>query len=190
MSTAATSRTKRRRSVEPSLKPLSESTRCNKSEPRAQTPPRSRARADLQQSKKADSVVGLDASNQNGWADKVIAHRRRQISVADILDRTFGTLAKCSPDLWEQRAYLMLVGLVYERLAVHEDDITTDDLVTLAKVLAESRRAAARTRESKPISDAAQADQPADGQLPDRFADAVRQIYGLNTVSSSSTATR
>ncbi|MDO8630534.1 MAG: hypothetical protein Q7R41_08570, partial [Phycisphaerales bacterium] len=38
------------------------------------------------------------------------AFRRRQASVAVILDRTFGSMAKCNPELWERRAYLMLMG--------------------------------------------------------------------------------
>ena len=47
---------------------------------------------------------------------KTAEFRRRQVSVAAILDETFGELAKCDPDLWERRAYLMLIGLVYEKL--------------------------------------------------------------------------
>lgn len=114
------------------------------------------------------------------WNGKVRAHRRRQASVAEILDRTFGQSAKCSPNLWERRAYLMLIGLVYERLATNEEEISTDELVSLAKILAENRRAEARLREHSPPTDSAEPASPSTGELPERFTDIVRQVYGTN----------
>jgi hypothetical protein len=114
------------------------------------------------------------------WNGKMLAHRRRQASVAAILDRTFGQLAKCSPNLWERRAYLMLIGLVYERLATNEEEISTDELVSLAKVLAENRRAEARLREHPQPTDSAEPASPPTGELPERFTDVVRQVYGTN----------
>ena len=121
-----------------------------------------------------------------GWGEKVRAHRRRQASVAAILDQTFGRFADSGPELWERRAYLMLVGLVYERLAVNEDEISTDELVTLAKVLAENRRAEARSRLDLPSDGPVEPTTPPIGELPDRFADVVRQVYGTKLDAAES----
>lgn len=121
-----------------------------------------------------------DESRSDDWSDKVRAHRCRQASVAAILDQTFGQFARCSPELWERRAYLMLVGLVYERLATNEDEISTDELVTLAKVLAENRRAEARLRDNHRPKEPTESTPPPTGELPERFADMVRQVYGTN----------
>ena len=108
------------------------------------------------------------------------SHRRRQASVSAILDETFGQLATCKPELWDRRAYLMLVGLVYERLATNEKDLPTEELVALAKVLAESRRAQSRPRDSVGVEEAPGSKASRDGPLPDRFADIVRQVYGTD----------
>lgn len=119
-------------------------------------------------------------SSSDGWSQKVHAHRQRQASVAAILDQTFGRLAQCSPDLWERRAYLMLVGLVYDRLATNEEEISTDELIALAKVLAENRRAEARMSEAHRAQTADETSESRPGELPDRFGDVVRQVYGTN----------
>ncbi len=119
-------------------------------------------------------------SSSDAWGKKVHAHRRRQASVAAILDQTFGQPAKCSPELWERRAYLMLVGLVYERLATNEDEISTNELIALAKVLAENRRAEARLHTKNQPSDATKPATGRTGELPTHFAGLVRQVYGVN----------
>jgi hypothetical protein len=106
------------------------------------------------------------------------AFRRRQASVAAILDGTFGRLAESHPDLWERRAYLMLMGTVYERLAAGPEDIPTDELIALAKALAENRRVEARSRDAKTDPDAAGV--RGGGDLPERFGGIVRQLYGTN----------
>jgi len=116
----------------------------------------------------------------DAWEQKVDAHRRRQASVAAILDETFGQLAKCSPDLWERRAYLMLIGLLYERLATNEADISTDELVALSKVLAENRRAEARLRDNHRPPKPEEPAPALGGELPEQLADVVRQVYGTN----------
>lgn len=109
----------------------------------------------------------------------VAVHRHRQASVAAILDQTFGELAKCNPGLWDRRAYLMLVGLVYERLATNEHEIATDELIALAKILAENRRTEARLGDQpRPSGDSQR--QAANERLPANFADIVRQVYGTN----------
>lgn len=112
--------------------------------------------------------------------EKLEAIRRRQVSVAGILDATFGHLGDCNPDLWERRAYLMLVGLVYERLATNEEELATDELVALAKVLAEHRRVDARRHASGAEHDTEPSRGHPDSRLPDHFGDMVRQVYGTN----------
>ena len=116
----------------------------------------------------------------NASDEQVRAHRRRQASVAALLDQTFGQWAECNPDLWERRAYLMLVGLVYERLATNEKELPTEELVTLAKILAENRRADSRVRDNHRAQKTDGASSPGTGELPDRFGDIVRQVYGTN----------
>lgn len=118
--------------------------------------------------------------SSDGWSKKVNAHRRRQASVAAILDQTFGQPAVCSPDLWERRAYLMLFGLAYERLATNEDEISTDELIALARVLAENRRVEARLRSQTQPSDVTKPATGRTGELPTHFAGLVRQVYGVN----------
>ena len=108
------------------------------------------------------------------------SHRRRQASVAVILSETFGRFAETNPDLWDRRAYLMLVGLVYERLATNEDELSTEDLVTLSKILAENRRAEAQSRKKNAADDDSQDNSSPSEELPEHFADTVRQVYGTN----------
>ena len=127
------------------------------------------------------------AKESSSWPDRLRSHRKRQASVASILDATFGPLGKCSPTLWDRRAYLMLVGLVYERLSIGEEELPTDEVVMLAKVLAEARRVDVRARETGSAkddddcgADKKDAATPRSGSLPDNFADVVRQVYGTN----------
>ena len=120
------------------------------------------------------------APAQDRWPERLRAHRTRQASVASILDAAFGCLADCSPELWERRAYLMLVGMVYERLGAGEQEIPTDELVALAKVLAENRRVEVRSRAGDSPGRAVEPGARNDGPLPERFADIVRQVYGTN----------
>jgi hypothetical protein len=128
----------------------------------------------------ANQTVPEQASAERAWSEALKAHRRRQASVASILDALFGRLADCDPDLWERRAYLMLLGLVYERLATNEDELSTDDLVALSKTLAEHRRIDARVHTADRAAGAEENAEGGEGQLPDRFADVVRQVYGTN----------
>jgi len=110
-------------------------------------------------------------------AADVRSHRARQASVAAILDQVFGPFTEMNPHLWERRAYLLLVGSVYERLATDEE-VSTDELVKLARVLAEHRRLKAATPDAG--DETAGADDAAsdNGRLPDRVADLVRDLYG------------
>ncbi len=112
------------------------------------------------------------------WRNKLSAHRRRQVSVAEILEKTFGLFAESKPELWERRAYLMLVGQVYERLATNEDELSTDELIKLGKALAENRRVEARRRDG--TDDGTEDDNRSvkPGEMPESLAESVRQIYG------------
>lgn len=119
------------------------------------------------------------------FEERLREHRRRQVSLACILDTTFGHIGRCSPDLWERRAYLLLVGLVYERLATGKADISTGDLVSLAKVLTDLRRSEQReAKHDAAASSRAPAVSP-EGQLPSQLADVVRQVYGTKLGTES-----
>ena len=69
---------------------------------------------------------------------------------------------------------------MYERLAVDEDEIPTEELVKLAKVLAENRRIEARLLETAKDAKSAEAPESTGGDLPDHLAEVVRQVYGTN----------
>lgn len=117
------------------------------------------------------------------WASRVRDHRRRQASIASILDSTFGRLAECSPDLWERRAYLLLVGLTYERLAADEGTLATEELVTLANVLAKLRVGAGGGHTNGKARSSPRGGSRGDGgtgRLPKRFAEVVREVYGAD----------
>lgn len=138
-------------------------------------------------SKPADpkSPVPDAAGGERDWPLRVRDHRRRQASVAAILDETFGRFAQSDPVLWDRRAYLMLVGIVYERLACDESTIATDELISLAKLLAESRRADTHARDGASAAEKAEGSRGAAGAvdakrhgLPDEFGEVVRQVYG------------
>ena len=111
--------------------------------------------------------------------ERLQAHRLRQASVAALLEATFGTFDDSNPDLWERRAYLLLVGLVYERLATGEQDIPTRELASLAKILSDGRRGREGGRD---LNGRPSCDRPAvpGGPRPDRFADLIREVYGAN----------
>ncbi len=147
-----------------------------------------RVRASQAAPSDSDSI-GAENLEPQSFDQKMIAHRRRQASVGAILNETFGRFAESSPNLWDRRAYLMLVGIVYERLATNEDELSTEDLVTLSKVLAESRRAEAQSRK-RALGDEDSRDNtsPSD-ELPEHFADTVRQVYGTNFQMPERTAT-
>lgn len=114
--------------------------------------------------------------------EAVVSHRLRQASVAAILDEVFGPFGGSDPKLWERRAYLLLVGSVYERLAT-DAELGTDELVKLARVLAESRRSKSSKVSTTPPDDQAAVNTSSadgNGRLPDRFADMVRDLYGAS----------
>lgn len=111
---------------------------------------------------------------------RISAHRRRMASVGAFLTETFGRFGESNPDLWDRRAYLMIVGLVYERLVTNESELSTDELVALSKILAESRRAEAQSRKTHASDNGAADKASPTGELPENFAETVRQVYGTN----------
>ena len=114
--------------------------------------------------------------------------RQRQASITSILESCFGDAATCKPELWERRAYLMVIGLVYERLASSEEDLPTAELATLAKVLVDARRALGeRPKEAEKVVQPIETTQPP-GELPEPFCEAVRRVYGTNLRSPTETA--
>ena len=131
--------------------------------------------------KPAAELAGGSRSAVASTSREVVAsHRLRQASVAAILDQLFGPFGASDPKLWERRAYLLLVGSVYERLAT-DAELGTDELVKLARVLAESRRSKSSKVSSRSEDDEAAAitsGAKGNGRLPDRFADMVRDLYG------------
>ena len=156
---------------------------------------RRRARVTLDPSGTLDTTSAEPLSrpkhkgDERGWTDRVRAHRRRQASVSVVLDQTFGRFAESDPLLWDRRAYLMLVGIVYDRLANDEADIPTEELIALAKLLAESRRADSQSHAARVETQAKEqcaggsddaSSASGNGRLPDAFGDVVRQIYGTN----------
>lgn len=160
-------------------KKLSGKTTRGKEPPEDDTPSRADDVAIVQTGSEssASSSVSPPESAPCSTIESGRGHRLRQASVAVILDQVFGPLAKCDPDLWDRRAYLLLVGSAYERMANNED-ITTDELVKLARVLAENRRSKAGvlSADSAKVDDTAQ---PGENRLlPDRFGEMVRDLYG------------
>ncbi|MFQ5592372.1 MAG: hypothetical protein ACE5HE_14525 [Phycisphaerae bacterium] len=121
-----------------------------------------------------------DGEQAPGLRERLRAHRTRQMSIASILDATFGPLAQSNPELWDRRAYLMLVGLVYDRLASAEEELPSAEIIALAKVLSEARRAEARARDHQRAGESKDAATTPLGPLPQSFADVVRQVYGTN----------
>lgn len=121
------------------------------------------------------AALGVAASDPAGregeaWSQRLAEHRSRQASVATILERLAGPLSACRPHLWSKRAWWMLIGLIYERLATDAEGISTGDLLTMARVLTESAEGADRKRASGRKSRRAR-----EAALPD----VVRRLYGI-----------
>lgn len=116
--------------------------------------------------------AAVDPAGQEGdaWAQRVAEHRSRQASVATILEGLAGPLSACRPHLWSKRAWWMLIGLIYERLASDAEGISTGELLTMARVLTESAEGSERKRSGRGKSRRAR-----DAALPD----VVRRLYGI-----------
>ncbi len=129
----------------------------------------------------APALKRVDNGEPNAdWQKKLGRHRRRQASVASILDSVFGRLADCDPDLWERRAYLMVIGMVYDRLASSEQDLSDDSLLQLANTLAQQRRIPFRGSKRKGADGNGAADygDSNDGRVSNQFVKLIRNVYG------------
>ncbi len=110
--------------------------------------------------------------------------RTRQVCVARILEEGFGGLDQCRPSAWSRRAYWMLAGLIYERLAVDQESLTTAEVVALAKALAErerSQRGSSRKAAGSGSKRGSRAADETDREA--RFARMIRDIYGVKAPS-------
>jgi len=117
-----------------------------------------------------------NVSQETGGEDCAIrSHRERQASIAQIIDNTFGQAADANPKLWKRRVYWTLISLVYDRLIGREPGIPTDELASLAKILAEHRRAAHPARHARRT---AKTDRKRLASSPESFADLVCEVYG------------
>ncbi len=136
------------------------------------------------------------------------AFHKRMKAIGEIVDNTFGVVAAHQPDLWGHGAYLMLVGSVVACLAERHSELSTSELATLSKILAEQRSLTLKQAEAdrkladqkRKISseqlavDAEGNGDPGGRRLPAHFGDVVRQIYGTSfqddfTVDSEARAT-
>jgi len=129
------------------------------------------------------------------WQKKAEEFRHRQESVAAILESAFGPLGKSNPDLWERRAYLLIVGMLYEKLATNEQEIETEELVSLSKTLADHRRVEHRVREGPATPDetddageSGESGADLSGPLPEKINEMVRRVYGANLDAPDRTA--
>ena len=105
-------------------------------------------------------------------------YRKRQAVTAAALDQLFGTWGTCQPKLWGQRTFLLLVGIVHERLSSAAEEIPTEELIALAKVLADNRRALGDARRRRAAGEVPPSLRtPSDGSARS-FAEVVREIYG------------
>ncbi len=153
-----------------------------KTTPKKTTRKRAAAKKPIAREPAAEETGRTRSAVAEAPTEAVASHRLRQASVAAILDQLFGPFGASDPKLWERRAYLLLVGSVYDRLAT-DAELSTDELVKLASVLAESRRSKSSKASSGPVDGEPAMNASRDGgngRLPDRFADMVRDLYGAN----------
>ena len=134
----------------------------------------SSAKAKSRRGNKAARQGGAEATGGDADA-KLERYRARLKAVATILNGVLGKLKDEHPSLWEKRAYLMLVGVIYERLVLFGAELPTDEVVDLAKVLTTNRRPAI----PKPQPNAP----PAEPETPvaTQVADAARALYGVDS---------
>lgn len=104
--------------------------------------------------------------------------RLAQSCVARILEKLVqGGLDGCEPAFWSQRAFWLLAGTIYQRLAVDCEAIETAELVALAKALAENRRAEGHA--TAPPSSAATPSSGGD-EAKVELRQLVHELYGLH----------
>ncbi|KAB2947187.1 MAG: hypothetical protein F9K17_07760 [Phycisphaerae bacterium] len=132
---------------------------------------------------------GRTSATLAGKAAAARDRRTRQVCVARILEEGFGGLDQCRPSAWSRRAYWMLAGLIYERLAVDQESLTTAEVVALAKALAERERSQRGTSHRNAGGGSKRGSRAADetGRLA-RFARMIRDIYGVKAPSERRSA--
>ena len=86
-------------------------------------------------------------------------------------------LAKLDPALWSHRAFLMLMGLAFEKLSTNAHELSTDEIVKLTKALGDACRVVPRTKTEKTARESGKNETD---PLPKNFAEIVRQVYGTN----------
>jgi len=119
-----------------------------------------------------------DASIEKQSGEQLQARRERQAEIADVLQKIFGNFADLKPELWSHRAFLMLMGLVYEKLSSNEHELSTDELVKLTKALGDACRVQPQSKQDKKTTPE-QGNKKTD-PLPKNFAEIVRHVYGTN----------
>jgi hypothetical protein len=100
--------------------------------------------------------------------------------IAAILDRLLGKLADTDPLQWGRRTYLQLVGMIYMRMESGANKISTAELVSLSRALAENRRVNNQEAETAHEVASSAHDDRRDAELPARLAEVVRRVYGAN----------
>ncbi|MBI4716891.1 MAG: hypothetical protein HY763_03735 [Planctomycetes bacterium] len=103
----------------------------------------------------------------------------RREELIQILDTAFGPLSESDPERWDERAYLMLVGLLYLYLATTEGEISIAELSTLAKALADARRARFGDSTPRGRRRAARTGAASEAAATVTLGDIVRQVYGV-----------
>lgn len=120
---------------------------------------------------------GTKTAPADDGAKKAI-HRTRQGAIAGFLDMAFGEMSEKNTQTWPNRAYLRLVATIHDLFADPTEDLSMEDIIDLAKALAENRRSLARDGgESWERVGLAPSVKSAGAGA---FADSVREIYGLS----------
>ena len=105
---------------------------------------------------------------------------RRWANARQVVGEAVGREEQHDPRIWERGVYQLWLWLVVERLVVGRDEIETNELATISKMLHEQRKLSleeAKQRQKGDDHDHAAAS--ATG-LPAQFGEIVRQIYGTN----------
>jgi hypothetical protein len=134
------------------------------------------ARGSVKAQSKADPKTRLneDTPPEEEERGQVRRYRERQGIVRDVIEATFGELGKSNPELWERRAYLALVGLVYGTLV--QEVVRIEEWVALGKLLAEGKRAHSRDREE---ADKARHAIDTHAELPATLESTIQELYGV-----------
>jgi len=128
-----------------------------------------------------------EAAEEDQFLGKLKGVRRLQRRAGKILRKTMGKEGESDRQLWEDSTYLKLVEKIYARLMNDKSGMPTEELTALSKAMAEHRRVSAREPGATGKESVG-----AEGEVPEDFGDAVKQIYGTNfhTVKTQKTETQ